>query len=392
MAFDAAKNRIHGLYKSVAEYVTPVSDKTQFKEKGVLTPEEFVKAGDQLVYKCPTWQWESGESNKRWNFLPENKQFLVTRNVPCLKRVSSLKMDKNENVVENGEWLEMQENENQNKIEQIEDIDTDNRGNAKQNDNNKKANDNKNVNDKNTYDNNKAPLINIVEHTAFEDKNNENKQNQDEVSEDESFEEIPDIESFNDENIVKKTKPTNKVNDNKDNNKDATNKNSNNNNDNNDNNKNTNNNNANKNNNKIDKSTEENDNKNFISVKQEEDNIVKTRTYDISITFDKYYQVPRVWLRGYDENANPLTASQIFEDISADHANKTVTVESHPHTGVICASIHPCRHSEVMKRFISRLEESGKHLNVDQYLFLFLKFMSAVIPTIEYDYTQSVDS
>jgi len=283
-------------------------------------------------------------------------------------------------------------NENQNKNEQIQDMDIDNnvRGNSKQNDNNKKTNDN------NTNDDNK-PLINIVEHTAFEDKNNENKQNSDEVSEDDSFEEIPDIESFNDENIVKKTKSTNKVNDNKDNNKDIVNKNNNNNtnNNNDNNNNNTKNNDVNK-NNKIEPSTNENENenenKNFISIKQEEDNIMKTRTYDISITFDKYYQVPRVWLRGYDENANPLTATQIFEDISADHANKTVTVESHPHAGVICASIHPCRHSEVMKRFISRLEESGKHLNVDQYLFLFLKFMSAVIPTIEYDYTQSVDS
>ena len=101
--------------------------------------------------------------------------------------------------------------------------------------------------------------------------------------------------------------------------------------------------------------------------------------------------MPRIWLRGYDENANPLTTSQIFEDISADHAHKTVTVEPHPHMNVVCAGIHPCRHSEVMKRFMDRLEESGKTLTVDQYMFLFLKFMSAVIPTIEYDWTESVD-
>jgi len=383
MAFSSAKNTIHGLYKSVAEYVTPVNDKTQFKEKGVLTPEEFVKAGNQLVYKCPTWQWESGDSNKKWNFLPENQQFLMTRNVPCLKRVSSLKINKDEAVVENGEWLEMQENENENKNDQIQDIDADINSNnnnirGKQTNNNDitKQNVNKNINDDNT---DKTAMINIVEHTAFENKIDPIKQNTDELSDADSFEEIPDIESFNDENIVKKTKPTNKTNDNKDKNND---------------NKEV----TNNNNNKIDvkenQSTNDFENKNFISVKQEEeeDNIIKTRTYDISITFDKYYQVPRVWLRGYDENANPLTASQIFEDISADHANKTVTVESHPHTGVICASIHPCRHSEVMKRFIDRLEESGKQLNVDQYLFLFLKFLNAVIPTIEYDYTQSVDS
>ena len=30
-------------------------------------------------------------------------------------------------------------------------------------------------------------------------------------------------------------------------------------------------------------------------------------------------------------------------------------------------------------------------MQVEQYLFLFLKFISAVCPTIEYDYTLSVD-
>jgi len=29
-------------------------------------------------------------------------------------------------------------------------------------------------------------------------------------------------------------------------------------------------------------------------------------------------------------------------------------------------------------------------INVEEYLFLFLKFISSVIPTIEYDYTLSV--
>jgi hypothetical protein len=29
--------------------------------------------------------------------------------------------------------------------------------------------------------------------------------------------------------------------------------------------------------------------------------IVHTRTYDLHITYDKYYQTPRLWLFGYDE-------------------------------------------------------------------------------------------
>lgn len=30
-------------------------------------------------------------------------------------------------------------------------------------------------------------------------------------------------------------------------------------------------------------------------------NIVETRTYDLFITYDKYYQTPRLWLAGYNE-------------------------------------------------------------------------------------------
>jgi hypothetical protein len=29
--------------------------------------------------------------------------------------------------------------------------------------------------------------------------------------------------------------------------------------------------------------------------------LLAARTYDISITYDKYYQTPRAWLMGYDE-------------------------------------------------------------------------------------------
>ena len=29
--------------------------------------------------------------------------------------------------------------------------------------------------------------------------------------------------------------------------------------------------------------------------------ILRTRTYDLNITYDKYYQTPRLWLFGYNE-------------------------------------------------------------------------------------------
>jgi ubiquitin-like-conjugating enzyme ATG3 len=40
-------------------------------------------------------------------------------------------------------------------------------------------------------------------------------------------------------------------------------------------------------------------------------NILKTRTYDITITYDKYYQTPRVWLVGYDEYGMILGSEQV---------------------------------------------------------------------------------
>lgn len=64
------------------------------------------------------------------------------------------------------------------------------------------------------------------------------------------------------------------------------------------------------------------------------DMIVKVRKYDLSITYDFYTQTPRLWLTGYSEKGEPLTQAEIFEDIAADYAKKTVTMENHPHTGV----------------------------------------------------------
>lgn len=115
--------------------------------------------------------------------------------------------------------------------------------------------------------------------------------------------------------------------------------------------------------------------------------VVRSRAYDISITYDKYYQTPRVWLFGYNEQRQPLSAQEMFADVSADHANKTVTLDPHPHLGVPFAYIHPCRHAAVMKKFVARMLEQGKQPRVDQYLLLFLKFLGAVIPTIQYDNT-----
>ncbi|CAG5934379.1 unnamed protein product [Menidia menidia] len=99
-----------------------------------------------------------------------------------------------------------------------------------------------------------------------------------------------------------------------------------------------------------------------------EDAILQTRTYDLYITYDKYYQTPRLWLFGYDEDRQPLTVEQMYEDISQDHVKKTVTIENHPHLPppAMC-SVHPCRHAEVMKKIIETVAEGGGELGVHMY-------------------------
>eukprot|EP00615_Pteridomonas_danica_P007357 CAMPEP_0114370398 /NCGR_PEP_ID=MMETSP0101-20121206/32481_1 /TAXON_ID=38822 ORGANISM="Pteridomonas danica, Strain PT" /NCGR_SAMPLE_ID=MMETSP0101 /ASSEMBLY_ACC=CAM_ASM_000211 /LENGTH=203 /DNA_ID=CAMNT_0001521909 /DNA_START=426 /DNA_END=1037 /DNA_ORIENTATION=- len=119
------------------------------------------------------------------------------------------------------------------------------------------------------------------------------------------------------------------------------------------------------------------------------DNIVRTRTYDMSISYDKYYQTPRVWLLGYDESNQPLTEAQIFEDVIQDYVQRTVTMDPHPHLGTLHASVHPCKHAITMKRIVDALSTNGNEPKTAQYMFIFLKFMGSVVPTIEYDFTMS---
>ena len=89
-------------------------------------------------------------------------------------------------------------------------------------------------------------------------------------------------------------------------------------------------------------------------------NIIKrVRKYDLSITYDFYTQTPRLWLTGYSEDGVPLTQEEMFEDIAADYAKKTVTMENHPHTGLKQASIHPCNHAKVMKTIIDTIISNG---------------------------------
>ncbi|GBC07570.1 hypothetical protein RclHR1_07540008 [Rhizophagus clarus] len=324
---------IQSLFFGIREYLSPVLKNSKFKETGCITPEEFEAAGDFLVYKCPTWKWESGEVSKRRDYLPAEKQFLITRNVPCFRRVKQMEYTEEDSETqvetEDGEeaWVATHSGRVAANIEEI------------------------------------------VQQIEGEDDEITKRMSSILIEPDTDKEEvdIPDYDDIPDiEDVVEDDDPA-----------------------------------------------ALNTTSNVVATHDDglSDKILQVRTYDVFITYDKYYQTPRMWLFGYDEHRSPLTSTQIFEDISQDYAKKTVTIEAHPHLNMSLASIHPCRHAQVMKKIIEKMNEEAlkkfellkqqygnspnapqaeqAQVRVDQYLIIFLKFMSSVVPTIDYDHTIS---
>lgn len=83
-------NPLYSIVNKLRDTYTPVSNTSTFRKTGQITPEEFLAAGDYLVFKFPTWSWADADpSSKRVNYLPAGKQFLVTRNVPCHRRLDA---------------------------------------------------------------------------------------------------------------------------------------------------------------------------------------------------------------------------------------------------------------------------------------------------------------
>ena len=318
-----------GYLHAAREWMVPTLKKSAFLEKGVLTPDEFVKAGDELVYRCPTWCWETGDPSKIKSYLPKNKQFLMTRNVPCQTRVAVLEsqlvdMEKDDE----DDWMvshlqtPKQQQEADDALEEEFDI-LDETGEV------------------------------IVEEKPPAPPENEEEED-----------EYADMADFEDDNVLQDddaavvpSQPT------------AT-------------------------------TTKDGD---------DNTNIVKVRTYDLSITYDKYYQTPRVWMMGKqpmnDGSERPLSGREMMQDVMSDYANKTVTIEAHPHVTGPHASIHPCQHGKVMKTIVQNLLRATQQTatdgdevalaqqqgpSVEMYLFIFLKFVSSIIPTINYDFTMDV--
>ena len=106
---DKVKHSVHTVFKGAAESVMTTRTTSAFVEKGVVTPEEFVVAGDFLVQQCPTWAWQAGDPKRAKPFLPEDKQFLVTRNVPCRERAAAMEQFAGKEVHLSGDdegWVE----------------------------------------------------------------------------------------------------------------------------------------------------------------------------------------------------------------------------------------------------------------------------------------------
>lgn len=136
--------------------------------------------------------------------------------------------------------------------------------------------------------------------------------------------------------------------------------------------------------------------KGFVSIMQDDlpakKGAVETmRFYDISLVYDKNFFTPRVFLMAYNQSNQPLPPNDIFDDIADEYAKKTVTIEAHPCLGVQQATVHPCKHADVMKHLIDTILENGGKIAPHQSLILFLKIFSSIMPNIKYDSTLDYD-
>lgn len=122
----------------------------------------------------------------------------------------------------------------------------------------------------------------------------------------------------------------------------------------------------------------------------EDETNVKTRLYTISIVYDAFYCTPRVFISGVDLENCVLSQEDIFQDVMSDYAHKTVTFETMPPLNQKQANIHPCKHSEALLKIMGVMRGNGMEVHPHMVLFIFLKFINSIMPTLDFDSTLDV--
>jgi ubiquitin-like-conjugating enzyme ATG3 len=294
-------------FQSAREYLTPVLTTSQFYEKGQLTPDEFVAAGDYLVRLSPSWTWARGDASRAKSYLPLDKQFLLYKHAPCRRRSAAasataalddhniISMFASEHVLP---CLPQSPTSIADETDDAVAVGTAAVGTAAVG----------------------AAAVGPVSTTTDPD------------------DEYGDMSGFTES--------------------------------------------------ALDVYDSSADSGKAVNAGTEDD----IRLYDITIVYDNYYRTPRVYLCGFTHDGRPLSTNETMEDIMQDYINKTATIETHPHTGLMHISIHPCRHADTMKRILDVMisNNGGRLPSINIYMFLFIKFIGSMIPTIEYDNTMPV--
>lgn len=115
------------------------------------------------------------------------------------------------------------------------------------------------------------------------------------------------------------------------------------------------------------------------------------RYYDVSITYDLYYETPRIWLLGFDQFGMPLKHDDMLMDVPSVYAGRTVTVSRHPYTSRFNLTVHPCYQMEAIKRESQR----NNTTNAVHAIPFALKIWASVLPSIyliDNDLTEEIES
>lgn len=231
--------------KDIRESLTPALSTSAFETRGVLTPQQFVSAGDELVASCPTWEWAgSTKEGSERSYLPKGKQFLVTRGVPSKTRCRGKDFSPSAAMMkDNGEgWM-------------IEDVAGDGQGSD---------------DDFDLCDGDDKPPSDAVAKSETPPSTSTPPPTTSGGGDDDDDDEYADMDDFTDPTLASDLSS--------------------------------------------------------LTVTPSPGSST-LRRYDVMISYDKYYQTPRVWLLGYAPSGTPLTGQEMFEDVMEDYVNRTVTIE-----------------------------------------------------------------